>query len=683
MQKFNKISVLFFLMSLLAQALFADPVEYDEREKKVIEKYSIGGDTLTFYVDGNTRPYAFLENGDYKGILVDVLNLVMQQNGMAYKMAKIKSHEGLAKAPTLLTLDLAVVKRKDFQGDEKKVAVMKTMLEFLDFDSGLDDEDVVFFNSPKQVVNAVKAKDVDAAYLLYPLAAHFVDTDFSKTLVVKRNPKAKFLLSPYLPKSELDDVASILSKSRASVSPKAIEAVSHQFGWYFINEMPLWDYFRYHPMYIVVTFVLFAIVFFTVGFVFLDNRLKRAQLARSAQEQEILKKQRNEASAASVAKSRFLSNVSADIRAPLIAILGCAGRIEKNLDNKEDVQNSVRKCKTLCDFLLQLVDDVLDVAHLEFDNIVLNEERNDIVALSEDLCGALEQEVQDKNIDFSSDFSCVDCRFAIFDEARVKQIVTNVLTGAIKYTPRNGSLKFTIEEDPCDNGDYVQYCLCFEGSGEGLSSVEATSILQETVHDKSFFYARIDGRAIGLAIVKRIVDLMGGEIEYSNNSGSGITLKIRLKFLRAHAESEGYVGFGTAPEWSEDSLKGTRVLLVENSEFNREIAVDLFHDLGLEVDIVEDGQQAIDQVKLNGSHYYDCVFMDVQIPVVDGYEATRQIHAMYPDENLPIVAISSNSFKVDRQKSLAAGMVDYLSKPFTPPRVINVLRKIMESNDRV
>ena len=677
---------------------------FTEAERALVQKFKSEKKVLNVLSRAKGYPLSFEENGRLQGFLPDMFALAMKRTGLNYKFHwhnSIYSYEkDLAEASVdivldrlvvpgdssfgrfkpsvkVQALDLSFVHRKGAGESAYKIAVVRSLLNVVALDPDLDSTRLVFYNGVEEAVNAVAVGEADGAYVPFFMASPVVESKFYNKLVYGAIPSVLADVVFSVSEKAPAELSSVLAKSFCMVPLSDLEGVENNVGNAIAKNLSMWEYFRCHPIFISILFVVIAILLFIIGVAIVQNKMKCSELNRVLWEQDKLKHDCAEAVAANVAKSKFLFNMSHDIRTPMNAIIGFVDKAERNIENTEVVLDSIRKCRVSGNYLLQLINEVLDMARIESNKIALIEDVYDLVAQGTSLCTTFEHSFEEKKITFESDFSGVKDKFVFQDAQRVRQIMTNILSNAVKYTARGGSIEYRIEQLPSEREGFALYGFSVKDSGIGMSKNFLAHIYDEFSRESSSLLGKTIGTGLGMSIVKRVVDMMGGKIDIDSAPGRGTTVSVYLSFKIARGNDvERFKK--REPVGDPNALfVGKRVLLVEDNEFNREIAADLLREVGLMVDCAEDGKQAVDRIRLRGIHYYDCIFMDIQMPVMDGYEATREIRKMFPDEYIPIIALSANAFEEDKQKSLEMGMYDHLSKPIVAADLLDSMKRLM------
>ena len=383
------------------------------------------------------------------------------------------------------------------------------------------------------------------------------------------------------------------------------------------------------------------------------------------------------------AKSVFLSNMSHDIRTPMNAIIGYTELAKRKGVTEAQLREYFGKIEASSHHLLALINDVLEMSRIESGKMELEAHPIDLVTTLAEVYDMFATHVKVKNIDFSVDVSQTrHCR-VICDKNRLNRVLLNLLSNAFKFTPSGGKVVLSLKElDPAKEG-FGTYELHVKDTGIGMSPEFAARIFEAFERENNSTVSGIQGTGLGMSITKRIVDLMKGTIEVSSEKGKGTEFTVTLTLPLAPADSV------TAPGGVADGVKAEqrkaldcstkRLLLVEDNEINREIASTVLSDMGFKLETAENGQVAVEKMAQAGAGYFDAVLMDVQMPVMNGYEATRAIRAMGIRglSDIPIIALSANAFESDVKESLAAGMDAHVAKPMKIPVLMETLEKFL------
>ena len=363
---------------------------------------------------------------------------------------------------------------------------------------------------------------------------------------------------------------------------------------------------------------------------------------------------------ASKAKSSFLFNMSHDIRTPMNAILGYTELLSSHLDDTEKRTDYLQKIKSSSEYLLSLLNDVLEMARIESGKQTLDETVTDLRAFDEMLCAVFETQMQQKGLRFTHTRD-TEHDFVYCDSVKVKEILLNILSNAYKYTPPGGQIDLTVTEQPCETPGYGLYRTVISDTGIGMSEAFLSTIYDSFSREATATDSGQSGTGLGMAITKRLIDLMGGTITIQSRPGQGTTVTLLLPHRLAESSPAAVLTQGT----QQLSFAGKRLLLAEDNDLNAEIAQELLQADGFLVERASDGVECIALLTDHPAGYYDLILMDIQMPNMDGYKATSLIRSMGDPAlaNIPIVAMTANAFAEDRQKALATGMNAHIAKP--------------------
>lgn len=382
----------------------------------------------------------------------------------------------------------------------------------------------------------------------------------------------------------------------------------------------------------------------------------------------ILERARDEAEKGNRAKSNFLSSMSHDIRTPMNAIIGYTNIAINKIDDKEMVRDSLTKIVASSHYLLSLINDVLDMSKIESGKIHLNENKCDLKKIFERIADLTRSQAGKKSLAISFDTEQVRHPYVIADELRLEQVLINIAGNAVKYTPKGGSISIAAMETEEYPDGKSRYRFAVRDTGIGMSEDFLPHIFESFSRETNSTINKIQGTGLGMAITSRLVKLMGGEISVSSKLGEGSEFVVELTF--PHWESPVGSELSDSEEEAVDkaALAGRKILLVEDNDINAEIATLVLSEYGLVVDRASNGQEGVDRIVEKGGGYYDVVLMDIQMPVLNGYEATKKIRGLDTEyaKRLPIIAMSANAYEEDVRESLASGMNGHIAKPFDP-----------------
>lgn len=370
-----------------------------------------------------------------------------------------------------------------------------------------------------------------------------------------------------------------------------------------------------------------------------------------------------EAQEASEAKTRFLFNMSHDIRTPMNAIMGFTELLNRNLDDQEKARGYLRKIQNASNLLLTIINQVLEMARIESGTVTLKLEAADLSALFHSVNTVFEADIQKKNIQYSED-AHVPHKFAYCDKTKLEEIYLNIVSNAIKYTPDGHAIRVEIHELPSEDKKKACYRFTCEDSGIGMSADYLPHIFDEFSREHTTTENKVVGTGLGLPIVKSLIEQMGGTIQVESTQGVGTKFTVDLTLTLASRE-EVYSSPEALAEAEHAKLIGRRILLAEDNDLNAEIAIELLGEKGLLIERAADGEECCTMLAQAPEGYYDLILMDIQMPRMNGYEAAAKIRGMadVKKAGIPIIAMTANAFAEDRQAALDAGMNAHVAKP--------------------
>ena len=385
------------------------------------------------------------------------------------------------------------------------------------------------------------------------------------------------------------------------------------------------------------------------------------------------------AEAASLAKTRFLNNMSHDIRTPMNVILGYAQLMEEELKEKDlpETKEHLEKLQQSGKLLLSIINNVLDMARIESGKMEIDESYSRIEDLRQSVFTVFDAEARKKKIAFRYSVN-VEHEHVLTDVTKVKEIFVNILSNAMKYTPSGGSVTVSLEELPCDEPGYMIVRTRVSDTGIGMSQDYLTRIFEAFTREKNTTRSKIAGTGLGMSIVKRYVDLLGGTIQVESELGKGSTFTVALKLKIA---DENYYENRQIenPETGTEILEGRNILIAEDNDLNAEIAEAVLKRAGMKTERVVNDIQCVNMIIKMPAGTYDMILMDIQMPEMDGYEAARAIRQL-PDREkacIPIIAMTANAFEEDKKDAMAAGMNGHMAKPIQVEQLLSMLAEMM------
>ena len=434
--------------------------------------------------------------------------------------------------------------------------------------------------------------------------------------------------------------------------------------WYFdIIPSRGWIPRSYWIMCIAISYI-FSLLVATVFY------LTSSKKHRERQYEAELEKSAEQAKNANEAKTRFLFNMSHDIRTPMNAIVGFSGLLEKNLQNEKKAKEYLEKIQSSSNLLLMIINQVLEMARIESGTAVLQLKAEDMDALFHRVNTVFEEDIRKKNLQYHA---VLDVRhhYIVCDQTKLQEIMLNIISNAIKYTSEGDSIHVEIHEAVSENPSKIRYIFSCEDTGIGMSEEYLPHIYEEFSREHTSTENKVPGTGLGLPIIKSMIELMGGSIQVESRQGIGTKFTVDLSFDMASKE-EVYGSQDTIKTSAIHTIKGKRILIAEDNELNAEIAKTVLEDVGALVTRVEDGQQAVELFKEKPAGTFDAILMDLMMPVMDGYTATKEIRSLERSDSktIPIIAMTANAFQEDAEKCIAVGMNAHLAKPLDIEKVM-------------
>ena len=386
---------------------------------------------------------------------------------------------------------------------------------------------------------------------------------------------------------------------------------------------------------------------------------------------------------ASLAKTRFLNNMSHDIRTPMNVILGYAQLMENELKGKDvpETLEHLEKLQQSGNLLLSIINNVLDMARIESGKMELDENYCRIDDVRKSLFAVFDEKARKKDIALHYTMN-VEHEHVLTDVTKVKEILVNILSNAIKYTPSGGSVMMSVDELPCDEPGYMIVRNRVSDTGIGMSQDYMTKIFDAFTREQNTTKSKIAGTGLGMSIVRKYVDLLGGTIDVESELGKGSTFTVTLKhkiadesyYVKKHIEESGT---------GSEILEGRNILLAEDNDLNAEIAEAILGCAGLKTERVEDGIQCVNMIEKMPAGTYDMILMDIQMPKMNGYKATQAIRRL-PDKEkacIPIIAMTANAFEEDKRDAIAAGMNGHIAKPIQLDKLLSMLAEVIRQQE--
>ena len=439
--------------------------------------------------------------------------------------------------------------------------------------------------------------------------------------------------------------------------------------WYFdIVPSNGWIPVSYWVLAIAVSYI-FSLLVATIYYQISSKKHREKQYAAD------LKKAAELAKSANEAKTRFLFNMSHDIRTPMNAIIGFSGLLEKNLQNGKQAKEYLGKICSSGNLLMTIINQILEIARIESGTIALQLKAEDINTVFHTVNTVFEEDIRKKNLQYSTDLD-VYHTFIFCDRVKLQEIMLNIISNAIKYTSDGHAVHVKIYEKDSEDPRKARFIFTCEDTGIGMSEEYLPHIFEEFSREHTTTENKVAGTGLGLPIVKSMIELMGGSIQVESTQGVGTKFTVDISFDMA-SEADVYRDQISEQPDVLEKLEGKRILLAEDNDLNAEIAIELLAEQKIITDRAEDGAECLDKLEKADSGYYDMILMDIQMPVMDGYDAAARIRRMKDEKkaSIPIIAMIANAFAEDRQKAISMGLNDHVAKPIDMNVLLPVIAK--------
>lgn len=447
-------------------------------------------------------------------------------------------------------------------------------------------------------------------------------------------------------------------------------------------KVTLEDYIKDNLLLFSASFLLVTLLILSIIILLLQKARKAEHAARSAAGKakdlnEKLQIAVEKAEGANRAKTNFLSNMSHDIRTPMNAILGYNRLMRKKLTDPQliDYQRKIEQSGSL---LLSIINHVLDMSHIESGKIKVDENVEVMETILDEAYGVFASEAAKKEIRMKKTIA-VEHRSLICDGTKIREIFVNLISNAVKYTPRGGSVSVTVTELPCERKGFARIQTVVTDTGIGMSKEYLLTIYDSFSRERNTTMGKVAGTGLGMAIVKELVTMMGGAIEVRSELGKGTTFTVTLDHKIAETRHDDRKEIASRKAAAE-SLAGLHILLAEDNDLNAEIAMTLLEEAGLKVDRAADGIQCVSRIEKEPAGTYDLILMDIQMPNMDGYQAAETIRQMQDKKKaaIPIIAMTANAFEEDKKMALSKGMNAHIAKPIDLTKMLAAMQEVIE-----
>lgn len=516
------------------------------------------------------------------------------------------------------------------------------------------------YETISELVRAVNSGEVDYIYGASAMMEQEMQNHRYVNVVPVTQASDSTNVSFAIPRPVTPELLTVLNKSIGNISTKERAAMLDRnlvsVGY---SNLTLQDLIYANPLAFILILGSFLLLATATVLLIVRSRMKST----------LMQSRLDAAEAKSLAKSEFLSKMSHEIRTPMNAIVGLADLACMEQDIPPKIGEKLKKIRSSSEYLLSLINDILDMSRIENDKMVIEQHSFSLSALLDELQGMMSLQAEQKGLKFQGFFQIAHDRL-LGDSLRLRQILTNLLSNAIKFTPKDGKVILQVEETACD-GQTADYRFSVQDTGVGIPQEDQQRIFA-AFEQLVTFTSRSAGTGLGLPISHSIAKLMGGDLQVKSEQGKGSEFYTTLKFPLDTGETQP----GPVSSGQDKSLKGVRVLLAEDNDLNAEIAQELLAIQGVEVCRAVNGQEAVDLFTSSSPGDFQIILMDIRMPVKDGHEATREIRESgRTDADVPIIALTANSFTEDVEKARAAGMNGFISKPVDTNDMFSVLRE--------
>lgn len=676
-------------------------VQFSDRDLEYVKKRK----TITVAVPENWYPFYCKETSqkNHVGIMVDVLDEIKDFTGLDFSYVYAKNYSdavhlvqrgkadilgfflgdendaaqlGLALSASYVSANNIIVRNKACSYPAP--GLVGALVESQRFPSGISAEKIRSYPGIKEALAAVNSGEADFIYGLSSKMEQDISRYHFTNLAPVTLVNDQSAISFALPTPVDPDLLTVLNKAINNLSESERTVIRNRnlesIG---VSEFSLTDFIYANPLQFMFIVMFVLSVLFTALLLAIGARMKATVIQGNLKRAE----------AANLAKSEFLSRMSHEIRTPMNGIVGMSTIAMQNIDNTDKIKDCLEKVIMSSKHLLALINDVLDMSKIESGKVELRHESFNFRAFLQDFENLYGEQAKSKGISYETILAS-DLEVQIIgDSLRLNQVLSNLLSNALKFTPAKGMIKLRVSKTGEDQENvYLRFEVIDTGCGIAEENYDKIfeSFEQENV-DVTYKYG---GTGLGLSIVKRFTGLMGGGIHVTSVQGSGSTFTVDLPFgkIKESGKPTRFSDINGRNDLAKDcyavdyDFKGKRILLVEDNELNREIAEELIGVTGASVESAEDGVQAVEMFKESAEGYYDLILMDVQMPHMDGYEATRCIRALGRSDaqKVPIFAMTANAFAEDVQKSREAGMNAHISKPLNIRAVYKQMNRYLQ-----
>ena len=575
-------------------------------------------------------------------------------------------------------MQLARVTRRDFDGKINVVTTVDQTASNSIADAMAPGAEKLMCSTRQEMMEAVRKGKADAAFVYYYMAQAFVNSDTTGTLAYTLLEQPTYTYRMVISSTENHALAGILTKAMYAMPKNLVEDLAARYTTYKATDLTFADWIRLHPVVTVWVLLIFGwlLTIMAVIAMRLSARKKAQKVAQETAEE--MAELAEHAQAANKAKTAFLSHMSHDMRTPMNAIMGFTGIAMKN-NPSDEVKNCLEKIDESSEYLLSLINDVLDLTRVESGKVKYNPLPADLKSITDSALDITKGFLTNRDISFKIQREEAKIPNVLVDPVRLRDVLVNILSNAVKFTPDGGTIIFEARCQEKGGDGYINMHYRISDTGIGMSEEFTKEVFEEFVQEDADVRTQYHGAGLGMAIVKKYVDMMGGTISVQSKKHEGTTFTVDIPLEITDKEcNKSDTGFS-----EKVNLTGVKVLLAEDNELNAEIATVQLEEFGMNVERAVDGKNAVEIFRNHPEGTFDVILMDIMMPEMNGYEAAKAIRAMNdrPDgKNIPIIAMTANSFAEDVQASLDAGMNAHLSKPIVIEEVIKTILRYVHND---
>lgn len=684
---------------------------FSKKEQELIRQYQAGEKQLVVTCWTDRAPISYVENGELKGILPELFALAMKKANIPYTIKIAKNSEEYERMCLNGTVDavmdwhhdnLRLADNRDYATTGKILDARLTLLKRNDLKEaprifavekryGLPNVEeklvrnaqILWTNSVQESIKAVRDGKADATYLYYYMVLNYLNQNNYNNLSYEIVDKMPVDFHIALTQSVNHELSGLLNKCLQDISYEERNQIISKYTNYNAKDIDLITYATHNPrlMFFFFAFILAA----SLGFLLMYTRLheKKRLLAQEQAYAVSQAKLAEEAQAANKSKTNFLFNMSHDIRTPMNAIIGFTNLAQNTKCTTDQIHAYLGKILVASHHLLSLINDILEMSRIESGKITLERTPTSWSETMQEIHTIMQEQIDSRNQNFKINISPLANDIIMLDKLRMEQVLVNLISNASKYTQEGGNITVDLTQKLSRQTDFADYTITVTDNGMGMSEDFVKRIFTPFERANNSTVSKIQGTGLGMSITKSILDLAGAKISVKSKLGEGTEITVS-NTVRLCTDAE--IAAQTAKKLqtlesdiSQADFKGKRILLVEDNKLNREIASTMLVQTGLLVEEAEDGSIAVQMLQAAAPGYYDIVLMDIQMPIMDGYEATKKIRSLADTRlaKIPIIAVSANAFEEDKTASLAAGMDGHIAKPINMHELLSVMQKFI------